>query len=114
MLRHVPSARSADLLVPRLRTAHLLAIEAEDHYLRVHTDSGSDLILMRMTDACAMLTEVPGARVHRSWWVAQAAVNASEHRAGRMTLDLASGLQVPVSRSMQLQLKHDDWFAHAR
>ena len=37
----------------RLRHARLIAIE--EHYLRAHTDAGSDLVLMRMTDTCALL-----------------------------------------------------------
>jgi len=101
----------AEKLPVNLRSARLLAIEAEDHYLRVHTDAGSNLVLMRMTDACALLEDAPGARVHRSWWVARAAVTSDGQRAGRMMLDLSSGLQVPVSRAMQQRLKGSGWFS---
>lgn len=101
----------AEKLPVNLRSARLLAIEAEDHYLRVHTDAGSNLVLMRMTDACALLEDAQGARVHRSWWVARAAVTSGGQRAGRMMLDLSSGLQVPVSRAMQQRLKGSGWFS---
>jgi len=101
----------AEKLPVNLRSARLLAIEAEDHYLRVHTDAGSNLVLMRMTDACALLDDAPGARVHRSWWVARASVTSGGQRAGRMMLDLSSGLQVPVSRAMQQRLKGSGWFS---
>ncbi|MDK2755781.1 MAG: LytTR family transcriptional regulator [Blastomonas fulva] len=101
----------AEKLPVNLRSARLLAIEAEDHYLRVRTDAGSNLVLMRMTDACALLDDAPGARVHRSWWVARAAVTSGGQRAGRMMLDLSSGLQVPVSRAMQQRLKGSGWFS---
>lgn len=103
----------AEKLPPRLRQGRLLAIEAEDHYLRIHTDVGSDLLLMRMVDACALLADASGARVHRSWWVARSAVLASEQQAGRMTLTLITGVQVPVSRSMQAQLRKDNWLTQA-
>jgi len=103
----------AEKLPVTLRSARLLAIEAEDHYLRVHTDAGSNLVLMRMTDACALLEGAPGARVHRSWWVARAAVTSGGQRAGRMMLDLSSGLQVPVSRAMQQRLKGGGWFSQS-
>ena len=99
----------ADKLPPRLRAGRLVAIEAEDHYLRVHTDLGSDLILMRMTDACALLDEGKGARVHRSWWVARAAVASASAQSGRMELALSGGQTAPVSRAMQPVLRRASW-----
>ncbi len=99
----------ADKLPHRLRGGRLLAIEAEDHYLRVHTDLGSDLILMRMTDACALLDDATGARVHRSWWVARAAVVAASVQSGRMELALAGGRTAQVSRAMQPVLRRAGW-----
>jgi hypothetical protein len=51
----------------RLAGAELHAIEAEDHYLRFHTDKGSALLLMRLGDAMAGLEGLEGARTHRSW-----------------------------------------------
>src|SRR5690606_15189181 len=55
----------------RLKGAAIRAVEAEDHYLRVHTDQGSDLILMRLSDAVKELEGLDGAQTHRSWWVAR-------------------------------------------
>lgn len=99
----------AEKLPVRLRQARLIAIEAEDHYLRVHTDSGSDLVLMRMTDACALLPEAAGARVHRSWWAARGAARTLARREGRVELTLEGGLCVPVSRAMQPALRDQGW-----
>ena len=56
----------------KLRGGELYAVEAQDHYLRLHTSRGSDLILMRLADAVAELEGIEGAQVHRSWWVAKA------------------------------------------
>jgi len=39
--------------VPPSLGSNLLALEMEDHYLRIHTDRGSDLILCRFADALA-------------------------------------------------------------
>lgn len=107
-LPDVPGLIAAKLPV-RLRQARLIAIEAEDHYLRIHTDAGSDLVLMRMTDACALLPDAAGARVHRSWWAARGAVAALARRDGRAELTLQSGLTVPVSRAMQASLRERGW-----
>lgn len=97
-------------LPPRLRGAELYAVEAEDHYLRVHTDRGSDLLLMRLADALDELGPVEGARTHRSWWVARAAVADARRGDGRATLVLKDGAQVPVSRSYAPVLREAGWF----
>ncbi|MFZ5667215.1 MAG: LytTR family DNA-binding domain-containing protein [Pseudomonadota bacterium] len=99
----------AEKLSHRLRAGRLLAIEAEDHYLRVHTDLGSDLVLMRMADACALLDDSAGARVHRSWWVARDAVQAVRQQSGRMELALPGDISAPVSRAMQPVLRSQGW-----
>ena len=96
-------------LPAQLRGAGLLAIEAENHYLRVHTAAGSDLVLMRMLDACDLLANAPGARVHRSWWVARTSVVASQSRGGRLFLTLPSGLEAPVNRAMQNEIRSKGW-----
>jgi hypothetical protein len=93
-----------DRLPPQLR-GRLIALEMEDHYLRVHTEAGDALILMPMRDAVAQLDPKLGARVHRSWWVAHDAV-AGVRREGRsLRLDLVNGLSVPVARERAAELR---------
>ncbi|MEZ5946533.1 MAG: hypothetical protein R3C04_06735 [Hyphomonas sp.] len=46
-----PTARFLDRLPVKYRTASLWAVSSEDHYLRVHTSMGEELILMRLVDA---------------------------------------------------------------
>lgn len=77
----------------------LLALSAEDHYLRVHTTLGEDLLLCRLSEAEAELSSFPGLRVHRSWWVARAAVTGSRRMGEKQVLTLNNGLEVPVSRT---------------
>ena len=97
-------------LPPKLRGARLYAVEAEDHYLRVHTDEGSDLLLLRLADALDELGPVEGARTHRSWWVARAAVADARRADGRATLVLLNGTEAPVSRSYAAALRQAGWF----
>lgn len=105
-----PPARFPQRLPARLRGAAIHAVQAEDHYLRVHTDRGSDLILMRLTDALAELEGLDGARTHRSWWVARAAVTGVSRGDGRALLTLPGGLQVPVSRRHARRLREAGWY----
>jgi len=103
-------ARFLDRLPARLRGGRLYAVEAEDHYLRLHSSKGQDLILMRLSDAVAELEGVEGARVHRSWWVARDAVAAARRGDGRATLTLPDGVEVPVSRAYARALREAGWF----
>ena len=91
--------RFHDRLPFGMRSARIIAIEADDHYLRVHTEAGQAYLHMRLGDAVLELAGVDGMRVHRSWWVARSAVASARWRHGRGTLRLADGRDVPVSRT---------------
>jgi DNA-binding LytR/AlgR family response regulator len=97
-------------LPDKLQGAEIYAVEAEDHYLRLHTSLGQDLILLRLADAIAELDGLEGAQTHRSWWVARAAVAEVERGDGRATLTLKDGAEVPVSRGFAKQLRSAGWF----
>ena len=85
--------------VPARLGRELIALEAEDHYLRVHTVLGSELILARLSDAVAQLDGYDGLQVHRSWWVAADAVSGIDSSRGRTVLNLRNGVSAPVSRT---------------
>jgi DNA-binding LytR/AlgR family response regulator len=104
-----PPIRFLERLPPRLLGADIHAVQAEDHYLRVHTARGSDLILMRLADAIAELEGLDGAQTHRSWWVARAAIRAVRRSDGRAMLILASGVEAPVSRNFAPSLRERGW-----
>ena len=93
----------------KLRGAEVWAVEAEDHYLRLHTSKGQDLILLRLADAIAELDGIEGAQVHRSWWVARDAIADARKGDGRATLTLKDGAEVPVSRTFAGQLREKRW-----
>ena len=96
-------------LPPKLRGGEVWAVEAQDHYLRIHTSRGQDLILLRLADAVAELEGIEGARVHRSWWVARDAVADAQRGDGRAVLTLKDGSAVPVSRTYARLLRERGW-----
>ncbi len=102
--------RFRDRLPLHLNGAKLLALQSEDHYLRVHTDLGDTLILMRLTDAIAELAEVPGGQTHRSWWVARDSVIKSARGDGKAVLTLRGEIEAPVSRNYLKPLNDAGWF----
>ena len=102
--------RFLDRLPLKLRGGLLYAVQAEDHYLRLHTSKGQDLILLRLSDAVAELEGIEGAQTHRSWWVAKDAVEAAKRGDGRAVLTLKGGVEVPVSRAYARGLREAGWF----
>lgn len=96
-------------LPPRLARARLIAVQAEDHYLRVHTEAGSDLILMKFGDALSALSDHDGLQVHRSWWVARRSVETVRWKKGRGALTLEGGLEAPVSETFAAAVRATDW-----
>jgi DNA-binding LytR/AlgR family response regulator len=104
-----PSVRFLERLPAKLRGGQVWAVEAEDHYLRLHTSKGQDLILMRLADAVAELDGIEGMQVHRSWWVARDAVANIARGDGRAELTLQDGSKVPVSRTYARVLREKGW-----
>ncbi len=97
-----PPAAFPSALLSRLPPgigSDIIALETEDHYLRVHTGAGSALILMRMADAVALLDPRLGAQVHRRWWVAEAAVAGVRTDGQKLFLCLRNEALVPVGRT---------------
>ena len=96
-------------LSAKRRTATLIAIEAEDHYVRVHTDAGSELLPLRFSDAVQELSQAYGFRLHRSWWVAADAIEAVRWTRGGGEVRLIGGIVAPVSRTYAASLKSAGW-----
>jgi hypothetical protein len=107
-IRVSPSAAFLEQLPPALGQ-DILCLENEDHYVRVHTALGSALLLMRTRDAVAALDDIDGRRIHRSWWVARAAVSDVLRRDRAVVLRLKDGQEVPVSRAMAPELRAAGW-----
>ena len=96
-------------LSAKRRSARLIAIEAEDHYVRVHTDQGSELLPMRLSEAVEELSRAHGYRIHRSWWVAADSVESVRWGRGTGEARLAGGIVAPVSRTHAAALKSAGW-----
>ena len=90
--------------------SEIVALEMEDHYVRVHTALGSALVLMRLRDAMALIGDLEGMQVHRSWWVARAAVEDVLRDGRNIRLKLARGLEAPVARAKVAELRDARWF----
>ncbi len=95
--------------IPGVIAGELLCLKTEDHYLRVYTTAGDDLILHRMKDAVNELNEADGLQVHRSYWVARCAVQSVEKKDRKITLLLDNGLRVPVSETYASKLREAGW-----
>ncbi|UYV16841.1 LytTR family DNA-binding domain-containing protein [Porphyrobacter sp. ULC335] len=87
----------------------IVALEMEDHYVRVHTALGSALVLMRLRDAMVLVTGIEGMQVHRSWWVARGAVEDVLRDGRNVRLKLARGIEAPVARAKIADLKDARW-----
>lgn len=97
-----PSQPARPPLIDRLPHAargKLAYLSMQDHYVEVHTDKGTTLVLMRLADAIREAGDVAGLQIHRSHWVALDAVTGSRRRDGKLFLKLADDALLPVSRS---------------
>lgn len=95
--------------IPHHIVGDLLCLRTEDHYLRIHTSAGQDLILFRLKDALSELAGADGMQVHRSYWVARTAVANLESKGRKTTLTLSNGLRVPVSESFLPSVREAGW-----
>jgi len=91
------------------QNADLYALSAEDHYVRVHTSKGAEIVLMRLSDAIAETGNLPGMQTHRSWWVCKSAVSAIIPKGRTAEITLSNDLKVPVSRNALKVLKTNGW-----
>ncbi len=89
--------------------SEIVALEMEDHYVRVHTALGSALVLMRLRDAMALVTDIEGMQVHRSWWVARGAVEDVLRDGRNVRLKLPRGIEAPVARANIAALRDARW-----
>lgn len=92
-----------------LFSGDVLALQMEDHYIRIHRPEGSQLVLMPLGQGIAALGEIEGLRTHRSWWVARAAVADVQGTPRAMKLRLHNGLEAPVARSAVSTLRQAGW-----
>jgi len=83
----------------------LVRLQSADHYVELHTETGSRLLLMRLGDAMELLIGTNGLQVHRSHWVNLDEVSNVIKRNRKIWLRMSDGTDVPVSRSFSPSLR---------
>jgi hypothetical protein len=104
-----PPVASATLPTPRffqrlsklsgLSVDELVAVEAEDHYVQVHSTRGKELVYYRFRDALEELDGVPGLQIHRSAWVSRRHIQGLDGRGRKLEVVLVTGDRFNVSLS---------------
>lgn len=89
LLRRLPDPIKGDIM----------ALKAEDHYVRVFTDKGDSLIHYRFKDAIADTSALNGIQTHRSYWVEQSAIADLENSGQATYITLTTGMKIPISRT---------------
>lgn len=85
--------------LPLDKRGALKALSSEDHYTRIRTTRGEELVLIRLSDAIREAEPTPGLQVHRSHWVALGQVESARREGDRAMLRLKGGGDIPVSRA---------------
>ena len=93
----------------------LHAIEAEDHYCRLHLAGGRNILLHhRFGDALIEVAAFDGAQVHRGAWVADGAVTGAEREGRLWRLVLIDGARIPVSARFASAVRARGWLRGRR
>lgn len=90
--------------LPVSKRGLLCALVAQDHYVEIVTEKGSDLVLMRFSDAVKEVESERGLRVHRSVWVSAHGLKSIEKEHRRHFAILFDGRRLPVARGMEKKL----------
>jgi len=106
----MPAAPEASPATPPA-AGEVLCLRMEDHYVRIYTAVGSRLVEGPFERVIATLGDQEGLRVHRSWWVARAAVLQVEADGRNLRLRLQGDLSAPVSRASVARLREAGWLS---
>lgn len=90
----------------RFNAADIIAIRAEDHYLRVATTNGRAMLRGRLSDATAQIDIRRGMQVNRSAWVAFEAIEeVAEDGRGMVTIRLTDSTTERVAQSRRIAFR---------
>ncbi len=79
----------------------ICSLEAQEHYVKIVSTEESRMVLHRFSDVVMQMSDSTGIQVHRSHWVADAAVKQAVVQGQAMKLELQDGRKVPVSRTFR-------------
>jgi len=85
--------------------AEPLLLQAQEHYLKVTTELGSELILYKFGQAMREIPESFGVQIHRSFWVATHNVKSWSMTDNGIKISVHHGDPVPVSRRFEQIVK---------
>lgn len=91
--------------LPLEKRGALVAVSVEDHYVRIRTTQGEELILLRLSDAMTETAPTKGMQVHRSHWVALDQITAARREGDRAILTMSDDAEIPASRRYVPALK---------
>lgn len=111
VVSHDPAAGRLGRRLPATFTGPVLALQSEDHYVRVHGPAGSEMLFMRLRDAIAEMDGALGQQVHRSWWVANDAITSVKADGRNRTITLRNGQQAPVARESVARLERSGFLS---
>lgn len=95
-----------NLLGERLAIAGVLRLKAEEHYVSVTLRDGRALLLRgRLADAIAQLPKDSGMQIHRSHWVAKAALRQMVRAREGWRLRMHDGQELPIARNRVVDVR---------
>jgi hypothetical protein len=97
--KHTPGF--IERLPAALDPEEVLAIKAEQHYIRVFSPDKEYMVLYRFSDAIRELDESLGSQVHRSYWVNRTAIQSVHARAKDFHVRIGAATDIPVSTPYQ-------------
>lgn len=91
--------------LPEEKRGALISLSVQDHYVDIVTENGSEMVLMRLSDAIREASEVPGLQIHRSHWAALDQIAKVERKQNSARIVMSNGNELPVSRGYMRDLR---------
>jgi len=85
--------------LPYDKRGALVSLSVEDHYVRIRTTNGEEMVLLRLADAMREVGDTAGLQVHRSHWIALDQVTTVTRKGDGAILTMPHGPDIPVSRA---------------
>ena len=93
------------LRLPPAKLGELPYMSMQDHYVEIVTSKGRELVLLRLADAINEAGRKTGIQLHRSHWAAFSAIASTRRDAGKISLVMSDGTELPVSRTYATALR---------
>ncbi len=91
--------------LPEEKHGALISLSVQDHYVDIVTENGSEMVLMRLSDAIREASNVPGLQIHRSHWASLDQIAKVERKQNSARIIMTNGDELPVSRGYMPALR---------